>query len=129
MAANPFGHVDLRVNDREIARTFYGELLPELGFTDFSRGVAFDTFAAPGEPPFKPWVGYIEDRGHRPNGNRLAFAVDSRAEVDRLADVVRAAGGMNVSGPKPMPQYDEGYYAVFFDDPFGNALEVVHTTI
>lgn len=128
MVPNPIGHVDLRVNDREIARTFYSALLTELGFTEFSRGENFDTFSAAGEPPFKPWIGYVEDRDHRPNGNRIAFAVASRAEVDRLAEVARAAGAREVSGPKPMPEYDPGYYAVFFDDPFGNALEVVHTT-
>ena len=48
--------------------------------------------------------------------------------VDRLADVAAAAGAQAVSGPKPMPEYDAGYYAVFFDDPFGNSLEIVHTT-
>ena len=128
MAANPFGHVDLRVNDRERAKAFYEALLPELGFTEFRRGENFDTFSAPGEPPFKPWVGYVEDKAHKPNGNRLAFAVANRAEVDRLADVAAAAGAQAVSGPKPMPEYDAGYYAVFFDDPFGNSLEIVHTT-
>ncbi len=129
MALNPFGHVDLRVNSRETARAFYSELLPELGFTEFDRGANFDTFSAAGDPPFRPWVGYVEDPDHVPNGNRLAFAAASRAEVDRLAEVARAAGARNVSGPKPMPEYDESYYAVFFDDPFGNALEIIHTTM
>ncbi len=128
MALNPFGHVDLRVNDRARAKAFYGTLLPELGFTEFHRGEKFDTFSAPGEPPFKPWVGYVEDKAHKPNGNRLAFAVATRAEVDRIAEVAVAAGALAVSGPKPMPEYDAGYYAVFFDDPFGNPLEIVHTT-
>lgn len=129
MAHNPFGHVDLRVNSREEARVFYAQLLPELGFTRFHHGKQFDTFTVPGDPPFEPWVGYIEDVDHQPNGNRLAFAVSSRAEVDRLAEVARIAGAGSISGPKPMPGYDEGYYAVFFDDPSGNALEIVHTTM
>jgi len=128
MTNNPFGHVDLRVNDRERAREFYGRLLPALGFTKFHRGENFDTFAVPGDPPFRPWFGYVEERGHEPNGNRIAFAVASRAEVDRVAEVAKGCGARNVSGPKPMPEYDAGYYAVFFEDPFGNALEVVHTT-
>ena len=129
MKPNPLGHVDLRVNSRETARAFYSALLPELGFTEFDRGKDFDTFSAAGDPPFRPWVGYVEDPDHVPNGNRLAFAVASRAEVDRLAEVAKAAGARDVSGPKSMLEYDEGYYAVFFDDPFGNALEIVHTTM
>ena len=129
MAHNPLGHIDLRVHDREIAKAFYSALLPELGFTEFERGKNFDSFLGPGEPPFRPWVGYVEDPDHRPCGNRIAFAVASRAEVDRIAAVIVAAGGLNMSGPKPMPEYDAGYYAVFFDDPFGNPLEIVHTTM
>ena len=49
MAHNPFGHIDLRVNDRESAKAFYGTLLPELGFTEFERGKDFDCFYAGGE--------------------------------------------------------------------------------
>jgi catechol 2,3-dioxygenase-like lactoylglutathione lyase family enzyme len=127
MARNPFGHVDIRVNDREVAKTFYEQLLPELGFATFERGENFDCFYADGEHPFRPWFGYVQDRDHVPNGNRIAFSVENRAEVDRIAEVARAAGARDVSGPKVMLDYEDGYYAVFFDDPFGNPLEIVHT--
>ena len=127
MAHNSFGHIDLRVNDREVARAFYRQLLPELGLSRFGSGKDFDTFASPDlMPPFQPWFGYTEDKDHRPNGNRIAFAVGSRDEVDRLAEVAVTAGAKEVSGPKDMTHYSAGYYAVFFDDPFGNALEVVY---
>ena len=43
-------------------------------------------------------------------------------DVDRVAEVARAAGA-ELSGPKAMP-YGPGYYAVYFDDPSGNRLEV-----
>ena len=68
----------------------------------------------------------IHDPDHLPNANRVAFWVESRDEVDRLARVVRSAGARNVSGPKDMPEYTPTYYAVFFEDPWGNPLEVVH---
>jgi catechol 2,3-dioxygenase-like lactoylglutathione lyase family enzyme len=58
-----------------------------------------------------------------PNESRIAFRVENDREVDRIADVVRAAGATELSGPKPMP-YGPGYYAVFFADPSGNRLEV-----
>ena len=58
-----------------------------------------------------------------PNENRVAFWVASSEDVDRVADVARAAGARYLSGPKPMP-YGPGYYAVFFADPSGNPLEV-----
>ena len=31
-----------------------------------------------------------------------------------------------IEGPLFNPEYNETYYAVFFDDPSGNRLEVVH---
>ena len=51
----------------------------------------------------------------------LPFGPDSHAEVDRLAAVVVQAGARNVEGPL----YEEPrYYAVFFEDPSGNRLEI-----
>ena len=67
----------------------------------------------------------IEDHHHIPNATRLAFAVESRKEVDRLADIVRAAGAINIEGPEDMP-YARIYYAVYFEDPSGNRLEVYY---
>ena len=69
-----------------------------------------------------------EDAGHRPNLNRVAFWAPSREDVERLADVVRRAGGRITSGPKLFPEYPGAYFAVFFEDPSGNRLEIVHRT-
>ena len=49
---------------------------------------------------------------------------DTPAEVDQVAKVVRQAGGKNIEGPKIWPDYSPGYYALFFEDPDGNKLEV-----
>lgn len=125
MSANRFQHVDIRVRDVDAALAFYAKLLPELGFSR-PGGRLFRVFAAPGDPPSAPWFGFIEDRDHRPNANRIAFWAETREEVDRLAAVVREAGGRNVSGPRACPEYSETYYAVFFEDPSGNCLEVCH---
>ena len=58
----------------------------------------------------------------------MAFWVESREEVDRIAQLLREAGANDLSGPKLMPEYLPTYYAVFFADPWGNPLEVVHWT-
>ena len=55
--------------------------------------------------------------------------VTSREEVERMAAVVRSAGGRITSGPKVYPEYRGTYFAVFFEDPSGNRLEVVYRTI
>jgi predicted lactoylglutathione lyase len=123
MDHNPFQHIDLRVNDMEQAWTFYGEILPAVGFTEGWKGKTFRGFDAPGKLPDQVWFGFIEDKNHRPNRNRIAFRADTREEVDRIAEVARVAGGGNISGPRECPEYSPTYYAVFFEDPFGNCLE------
>jgi catechol 2,3-dioxygenase-like lactoylglutathione lyase family enzyme len=65
-----------------------------------------------------------QDRRHQPNGTRIAFWAESRAEVDRLARLVRKIGGKNLEGPGLCPSYSAGYYACFFEDPDGNKLEI-----
>ncbi|HEV2097130.1 MAG TPA: VOC family protein, partial [Chthoniobacterales bacterium] len=60
----------------------------------------------------------------QPNGTRIAFWAETRAQVDRVAEVVRAAGGLHLEGPELYVDYTPGYYAFFFEDPSGNKLEV-----
>lgn len=126
MAVNPFQHVDVRVRDMKAARPFYETLLPALGFTREDTGGKFQVFTAPGQPPYEPWFGFIEDAEHRPNVNRIAFSAASPEEVDRLARIALDAGALNMSGPRRCPEYSESYYAAFFDDPSGNALEICY---
>jgi catechol 2,3-dioxygenase-like lactoylglutathione lyase family enzyme len=120
---NPFGHIDLRVSDIDAAFTFYDQLLPALGFTERYHGEAWKVWATTNPPPSTAYFGVTEEPGHAANDNRIAFWVESSAEVDRVAEVARQAGAADLSGPKPMP-YGPGYYATFFADPSGNRLEV-----
>jgi hypothetical protein len=56
------------------------------------------------------WLGVIEDHHHAPDATRIAFAVESREEVDRLAEIVRAVRAVNVEGPEDVMKkgrYDE----------------------
>jgi predicted lactoylglutathione lyase len=73
----------------------------------------------------KAWFGVVEDHSHVANATRLAFAVESYEEVDQLAEIVRAAGAINIEGPEDMP-YSRVYYAVYFEDPSRNRLEIYY---
>jgi hypothetical protein len=44
--------------------------------------------------------------------------------VDAFVPLLRELGAQNIEGPGD----DEGpgYYAIFFEDPFGNRLEICH---
>jgi catechol 2,3-dioxygenase-like lactoylglutathione lyase family enzyme len=124
MTVNPFNHIDLRVSNIEEATRFYSEFLPHLGFTGTRHDEAWKVFSARGEFPSVPYFGITEKPDHQPNANRIAFWVGSAREVDRLAEVVKAAGARNIGGPRACPEYSSTYYAVFFEDPSGNKLEV-----
>jgi glyoxylase I family protein len=58
--------------------------------------------------------------------HHCAFGVDDRNEVDAL-HAPRGEKGISIlDAPAEYPQYANGYYAVFFEDPDGLKYEVVH---
>jgi catechol 2,3-dioxygenase-like lactoylglutathione lyase family enzyme len=118
-----FDHIDLRVRNRAAAQKFYARVLPALGFQVDKSGEEWGLFAA-GDGKAVDFFGFTEESDHQPNGNRIAFWAESREVVDKVAEVVREAGGRKIEGPELCRDYSPGYYAVFFEDPDGNKLEV-----
>jgi catechol 2,3-dioxygenase-like lactoylglutathione lyase family enzyme len=121
-------HVILNVTDLDRARAFYATLLPFLGYdggvTEYPGGVGWygpggsfwlKAATAGGDAFHKDRVGLCE----------IAFAVASRAQVDALHLALVAAGARILDAPREY-DYTPGYYAVFFTDPDGIKLEVVH---
>ncbi|GEM_PF-61270 len=125
-AKNPFQHIDLRVRDHDEAWEFYSKILPAIGFEKGNHGKTFSGYDAPGRGPGQAWFGFTGKKDHRANHTRIAFWAESRERVDAIAELARKAGARNVSGPKACPDYSATYYAVFFEDPSGNRLEVCH---
>lgn len=123
MSRRLFDHIDLRVRNREVAQRFYAQVLPAIGFELDESGEEWGQFQPAGKTPVE-FFGFTEEADHKPNGNRIAFWAKSRAAVDKVAEVVRKAGGKNLEGPELCVDYSPGYYAVFFEDPDGNKLEV-----
>lgn len=116
-----FDHVDLRVRSLAEARPFYETLLPALGFTRKVEIEGWLQYEAEGAEGATEFVGVTESAQHVANECRVAFWADSVREVDRLAAIAVQAGARNVEGPL----YEEAhYYAVFFEDPSGNRLEI-----
>ena len=119
-----YDHIDLRVRSLAEARPFYETLLPALGFTHNVGTEGWLQFEAAGDGSAPEFFGVTESSRHVANECRIAFWADSTSEVDQLAEIVVRAGARNVEGPG----YHEGpgYYAVFFEDPSGNRLEICH---
>ncbi len=119
-----YDHIDLRVPKLADVTSFYEHLLPALGFTRDARVEGWLQYEA-ADGDITEFFGVTESPTHVANENRIAFWAESQAEVDRIAQVATRAGAQNIEGPMP---YEPGYYAVFFEDPCGNRLEVCHRT-
>jgi catechol 2,3-dioxygenase-like lactoylglutathione lyase family enzyme len=128
-------HLDLVVSDLERSLAFYGELLEPLGFTRASeiegeRGERVVYLGGTGGPSVSlrerqsdahatPYDRYAVGVHH------LAFVAQGRKQVDERAAWLRERGAEIESGPREY-EYTPGYYAVFFYDPDGIKLEIVH---
>jgi glyoxylase I family protein len=125
-------HVDLVVSSIERSLPFYTELLGPLGYHRVSevegeRGETIWYIGGPGTA-----VGLREAQSGSDAYDRyslglhhLAFEAASRADVDERAAWLRARGAELESEPQEYT-YIPGYYAVFFFDPDGLKLEIVH---
>lgn len=119
-----FDHIDLRVPSLAEVCRFYESLLPALGFTrraEVEGWLQFESETDAGGAG--DFFGVTESPHHQPNETRIAFRAETRQDVDRFAAVAKLAGAGNLEGPM---DYDSGYYAVFFEDPCGNRLEICH---
>ncbi|WP_345750706.1 VOC family protein [Microbacterium rhizophilus] len=56
----------------------------------------------------------------------LAFAVESRADVDRFHAIALDAGWTAVRDPKEYPRFSDRYYAAFVEDDNGIRIEFMH---
>jgi len=117
-------HVDLRVRDRARAIAFYDAILEPLGLvkSESESWVTYAPAADIGQEDDGFWFGFTVDPEMVPGSTRVAFAAESCDQVDDVTTVAMNAGARNIEGP----DYDYGpeYYAVFFEDPDGNQLEV-----
>ncbi len=132
-------HIHITVSDLKRAERFYDMLLPLLGFDiknkeidmvpeheyqiieynhrNFSIGLV------------SPRSAFAEDKINRrkPGAlHHLAFAADSRADVDRLYRKILKIGAQIVHKPQEYPEYCADYYAFFFKDFEGIELEIVY---
>ena len=119
-----FDHVDFRVRSRAGVRPWYDALLPALGFTHVNADAGARGYHRPDETGAEPFLWLVEDADHAPTGTRVAFALPTRDEVNRLAAVAREAGARAFEPPQLIAEYGQSYYASFFEDPEGNKLEI-----
>jgi glyoxylase I family protein len=128
-----FHHLDIVVSSIERSLPFYRELLGPLGWhrlgeVEGERGETIHYLSGPGcslglrEATTPSDAAY--DR-YRVGLHHIAFEAPSRSAVDERTEWLRENEIEIESGPRAY-WYQPGYYAVFFYDPDGLKLELVH---
>ncbi|MBI3247872.1 MAG: VOC family protein [Deltaproteobacteria bacterium] len=127
--AGRIDHTIIAVNRYEQACRFYSWLMPKVGYPNMNdygvtRGWAADSGSF--------WIKqagtqFATDTFHKDRVGlcEIAFRADDRAQIDELAQGIEANGGTILDPPREY-DYVPGYYAVFFADPDGIKLELVH---
>lgn len=130
-----FHHIDLNVSDLAAAKAVYGPVLEFLGYIcvkDEADGCEWDLRkdgrgAALGLKLCDPALSDYAHKRYAPGLHHLAWRAESRADVDAVHALLVERGVTILDPPAHYPEYWGDYYAVFFEDPDGMKLEVVHS--
>jgi glyoxylase I family protein len=135
--APKLSHVDLVVSSLERSLAFYRALLEPIGWTGAAqirgeRGETIWYLSVPGRGVAALGLREKQSNAHAVPYDRYAvgvhhvcFDVPSREVVDERARWL-AEAGVTIESPPREYEYTPGYYAVFFYDPDGIKLELLH---
>lgn len=122
-------HVDLTVTDLARSVRFYADILTALGY----RRLEQETECVWANGHLSIAIRRANDAEHGTAFNRyrvglhhLAFRAHIRADVDLFYAFLLDRSVEILDPPREYPAYGEGYYALFFADPDGIKLELVH---
>lgn len=124
-------HLGISVLDLVQAQEQFDPVLRALGYTPgtaggngvyWTQGTETEIILLPIRADAVP----VPHRHGETGWQHLAFAMDSRAEVDRLHTVAVAAGWLSVREPALYPRFTDRYYAAFVEDASGIRLEFMH---
>lgn len=129
---HPIHHFQIQVSDLQRSVKFYAGLFDQLGFARVFQNKSMVEWEKEGtrilvvQSPEK----FVSHGFHRKRIglNHIAFRAASRDEVDRVHKEYLLPNKIPVlyGGAKEWPDYDPGYYAVYFEDPDRIKLELVY---
>jgi catechol 2,3-dioxygenase-like lactoylglutathione lyase family enzyme len=130
MPVHPIHHLTIGTDAFNVAKKFYGALLPALGFDlVFEKDDSFGYQREGFELIIIKGKSLQEDLfdGERLVGfDHLALNADSRAKVDECAKILDELGAEIDDPPGVASEYGEDYYAMYARDPSGLRIEIVH---
>ncbi len=129
---SPIHHFQIFVSNIRVSAKFYGGLLDRLGFAQVLDWKNMAEWQKEGtriiiaQCPER----FIANGFHRKRIglNHLAFRAPSRSAVDEFYRNFLLPNKIPIlyGGAKEWPDYDPGYYAVYFEDPDRIKLELVY---
>ncbi|GEM_PF-646269 len=129
---HPIHHFQIQVSNFQRSAKFYGDLLGRLDFAKVFETEGMMEWQKEGtriivaQCPKR----FLDHGYHRKSVglNHIAFRAPSRAKVDELYHKYLVPNNIPVlyGGAKEWPDYDPGYYAVYFEDPDRIKLELVY---
>jgi catechol 2,3-dioxygenase-like lactoylglutathione lyase family enzyme len=120
-----FDHIGISVGDLAASIAQYDPVMAALGCTRQDAVGSVSWYRGEEELILYPAreEASARHRTGRVGWQHLAFAMDTRDDVDRLHTVATAAGWSSVREPKPYPRFSDRYYASFVEDDNGVRLE------
>lgn len=115
-----FDHIGFNVADFPRSKAFYLAALAPLGIGIEMEGDGWAMLGKSGKPAL--WIGAF---GPAPGGIHVAFAAQSRTQVDQFYRAALAAGARDNGAPGIRAHYHPSYYAAFVFDPDGHNIEAV----
>jgi catechol 2,3-dioxygenase-like lactoylglutathione lyase family enzyme len=115
-----FDHVGLGVTDLAASKVFYLQALQPLGYALAMEGPYGVGMGQRGKPTL-----WISEAKEKPARLHLAFAAETRQQVDAFYQAALAAGGQDNGAPGIRPHYHANYYGAFVIGPDGHNIEAV----
>jgi catechol 2,3-dioxygenase-like lactoylglutathione lyase family enzyme len=123
------GYVTMGTNDLAKAAAFYDELFGSIGAGRFYET---EQFVAWSKSPDGAGISVTKPHNGEPatvgNGNMVAIALDSDAEVEAFYNKAIELGATDEGAPGPRGELS-GFYAAYFRDLDGNKLNAFHITM
>ncbi|NJL23549.1 MAG: bleomycin resistance protein [Leptolyngbyaceae cyanobacterium SM1_3_5] len=133
MPLGTLNHLAITVSDRTRSEPFYDAILTWMGYEQVERTEDFTLWWLAGAGAIEIVQGDREcqnpqhDR-YSPGLHHVALNADSREQVDTFHQKLMELGATILDAPAEY-SYSPGYYAVFFADPDGIKLELVHMPV
>ncbi|MBK9136085.1 MAG: VOC family protein [Betaproteobacteria bacterium] len=115
-----FDHVGFGVTHLAESKAFFVNALKPLGVSVAMEGPYGVGMGQNNKPSL-----WLFETQERPAHLHIAFAANSRADVDAFYRAALAAGGKDNGAPGLRPQYHANYYGAFVIGPDGHNIEAV----